>query len=124
MENLEKYVEDLKESVNFINGAEIDEKIRKTIRRGLMAELASNTEMLEEEMRYERQGKPFSKAEIELLETELEGKTALSWDDERNTLDELSVKLRRKQKVVKTQAIKLGYQKAVDYWVNRKMSEI
>ncbi len=119
MENLEKYVEDLKEAVNFINGAELGEKMRKTIRRGLMAELSTNTNMLEEEMRYERQGKPFNKAETELLETELKGKVAFSWEDERNLLDELSVKLRRKQKVVKNQAIKLGFKKAVDYWFNR-----
>ena len=118
MENLDKYVEDLKEAVNFINGAEIDEKMRKVIRRGLMSELSSNTEILEEEMRYERQGKPFNKAEVEILESELKGKVALSWDDESNTLDLLSVRLRRKQKAVKAQAIKLGYIEAVDYWMN------
>jgi len=119
MDNLEKYCEDLKAAVNFINGADVDEHMRKTIRRALMSELDSKTTELEEEMRFERQGKPFTKAELELLHKELTGKVASSWEDERNTLDALSVKLRRKHRAVKTKAISEGFQSAVDYWINR-----
>ena len=119
MDNLERYCEELKAAVNFINGADVDEHMRKVIRRALISELDSKITELKEEMRYERQGKPFTKAELELLHAELAGKVARSWEDERSTLDALSVKLRRKQKAVKTKAISEGFQAAVDWWVNR-----
>lgn len=119
MSNLEKYCDDLKASIDFINGADIDERTRKTIRRALMSELELRTDELEDEVRYERQGKPFSKNEIELLRFELTGKIARSWDEESAILNDLSLKLRRKQKSVKQRAIVEGFQRAVDYWINR-----
>jgi hypothetical protein len=119
MENLEQYCEDLKAALNFIHGAEVDEHIRKTIRRALMSELDTKSDQLEQELRYERQGKPFTKSELDLLRAELEGKIADSYSHEKAILDALSVKLRRTQKAVKTKALAEGFQQAVDYWSNR-----
>ena len=84
-----------------------------------MSELETKTDELEDEIRFERKGKPFSKQELSVLREELEGKIAKDWQEERAILDSLSIKLRRPNKAVKNKAISEGFVKAVDCWANR-----
>jgi hypothetical protein len=119
MKNLENYCEELKLAVDFINGADIAEGMRKVIRRALMSELDQKSGELEQEIRYERQGRPFTDAELLILRDYLKDKIARTCEEEHNILNILSIKLRRKNDSVKRKAISEGFQSAVDHWMNR-----
>lgn len=121
MKNIEKYVDNLKLSIDWVDGFDSfpSEEVRSTIKRALMVELESKTDEMEEQIRYERAGKPFNDDEVKILIDFLKGKRPTTWQEEDAILDELSIKLRRKKKPVKNKAMNLGLKRAVDYWDNR-----
>jgi len=121
VKNIEKYVESLKESIDWVDGYSDfpSEELRSTIKRSLMVELEAKTDEMEEQIRYERAGKPFNDDEVKILTDFLKGKRPTTWQEKDAILDELSIKLRRKKKPVKNKAMNLGLIRAVDYWDNR-----
>lgn len=118
-ENLEKYLSELKAANNWIEGADIDERTRRTIKRACKAEIERVADEIEEQTMLERQGMPWAKSDIAMLEDHLRGRIADDWTTERETVDTISLRLRRSRKSVKKKAIELGYTRAVDYWYNR-----
>lgn len=122
-ESLKAYIEDIKQLLEWSENAEVEsEAFRKTLKKCLMSELEKNTSDLEERVRYERAGKPFNKTEIQDLKDFLESvKPPQSWREEESILNDIAIKLRRKNKPVKDKAIALGLASKVDYWANRKI---
>ncbi len=114
--NDRKYVERLEKAINWIGGDEIkDEEIRATVRRALSVELNKYRDIIEEEERYGRQKKPWTKEDIEILKDTLTGLVAESWEQAQVNIEMASRRLSRLEKSVKGKAIELGYGKAVDY---------
>ena len=119
-ESLKAYIEDIKKLLEWAENAEVEsEAFRGTLKKCLMSELEKNTSDLDERVRYERAGKPFNKTEIKVLTDFLESvNPPQSWREEAAILDEVSVKLRRKNKTVKDKAMTLGFALKVCYWAN------
>ncbi len=115
--NDRKYLERLEKAINWISGDEIkDEEIRATVRRALSVELNKYRDIIEEEERYGRQKKPWTKEDIKILKDTLTGLVAESWKHADVNIEMASRRLSRPEKSVKGKAIELGYGKAVDYW--------
>lgn len=116
----EKWIDQLRAALDYLNSDDIAEEHRKTLKRATETVLLDATEELEKHQSTANDGKPWKDAEIEVLRGVLEkAGMAKSWQEERDNVDTAAARLKRSAKAVKRKAVELGLGANVDYWLAR-----
>lgn len=119
----EKWIKDLQAVLYSLEGMQIDERTRATIRRALAAEIVRAEDALIAEYSNRNLSEKWKQSDIDILEAALNGAPAVkTWGEELLILGMLVERLGRGEKVVKKKAIELGHGSKVDYWSNRENS--
>jgi hypothetical protein len=116
----EKWIADLQDAMVVLDGLDIDERKRTTLRRACAEALVEAEERQEFDYEHRNSGNLWRLHDIELLEGTLRNAALCrSFSEEQLILGTLVQRLGRPTKTVKKKAIELGHGRKVDYWANR-----
>jgi hypothetical protein len=116
----EKWIAQIRDLMLALDGLEISERHRRTLRRVCASALVEAEDRHQFDDEHRNSGKPFTKEEmVDFVNTLNEASPAMTYGEEQIVLIMLAQRFGRDAKVVKKKAIELGHGNKVDYWLNK-----